>query len=281
MKVLVNEIRRFVEPGTTLEDLRRRFKPSADILIKNGFPAEAGVELHEGDRVTLIVKGEKPSSAELEVLMAARHTPGVHERMKAASIAVAGLGGLGSTAAIALARIGVGRLILVDFDRVEPSNLNRQAYRIEHIGLPKCEAMTDLLSKINPAVRVEAHRLECTPENSPRLFAEADIILECFDMAEAKVMLLETVARELPGTYLISSSGVAGYGGGNAIQARRLGERVFIVGDMVSEAGPGMGLMAPRVGIAAHLQADLAVALLMDPEKAAAELPEVDDPELD
>jgi sulfur carrier protein ThiS adenylyltransferase len=188
------------------------------------------------------------------------------------------LGGLGSTAAVALGRIGIGRLILVDFDVVEPSNLNRQAYLVEHIGKAKTEAMTGLLERINPFVRVDAHKEELTPDNIPDLFRTADVILECFDRAEAKIMLLETVTRSLPNTWLVLASGVAGYGNGNDIRARRLDRRVFVVGDMVSGVEPGRGLMAPRVGIAAHQQADLAAALILDAEAAVSRIPEAVDP---
>ena len=216
--------------------------------------------------VVLIRRGEIPKADELEALMVARHTPGVHERMKASVVGIAGLGGLGSAVAIALARIGIGTLILADFDLVEPSNLNRQHYLIEHIGAAKTDAIARILANINPYIQVITHKVVLDRNNIPELFQPADAIVECFDRAEAKAMIIQTVAEFMPETYVIGASGLAGYGDSNSIQTMRLGEKIFIVGDLVKAAEPGRGLMAPRVGIAAHHQANLVVTLLMEPE---------------
>lgn len=275
MTVMVNERSESVQTGITASAVRDRFKPSADVLVVNGFPATTDTILKEGDQVVLIRRGEIPMQDELEALMVARHTPGVHKRMKSAVVGVAGLGGLGSAVAIALARMGIGTLILADFDVVEPSNLNRQNYFTEHIGMPKTEAMGQILSRINPYIRVRAHTVILTPDNIPDIFKSATIIVECFDGADAKAMIIETAADTLPKTFVIGASGLAGYGDSNGIQTRRLGEKVFIVGDLMMAARPGRGLMAPRVGIAAGHQANLVVSLLMDAEAAVKKIPDM------
>jgi sulfur carrier protein ThiS adenylyltransferase len=267
--VLINEKRSPIPAGLTVGDLREQIKPDADLLVINGFPATADTTLEEGDRVVFIRRGEIPRADELETLMVARHTPGVHERMKRATVGIAGLGGLGSTVAIALARMHIGTLILVDFDLVEPSNLNRQQYSIEHIGMAKTDAMTRILSNINPYVRVDTHQVVVDKKNVCEIFQRADIIVECFDKAEAKAVLIQAVAEFLPERYVIGASGVAGYGDSNSIQTRKLGQRIFLVGDLAKAAQPGQGLMAPRVGIAAHHQANLVINLLMDGEDLA------------
>lgn len=275
LSVLINEIKHSVPKNISLGLLKKQVKPDADILVVNGYPAEEGLLLKEGDRVTLIKRGEKPRAEDLDVLMAARHTPGVHERMQKASVGIAGLGGLGSSVAIALARMGIGTLILVDFDVVEPSNLNRQQYFIEHLGQHKTEAMADILASVNPNIRLVKHNLVLDKANLVQVFSAADIIVECFDRAEQKVMILEAVDALLPEAYFVGASGLAGYGGSNTIRSRRLGEKIFLVGDLVKAAEPGQGLMAPRVGIAAHHQANLVVSLIMDPQKAADELEDI------
>jgi sulfur carrier protein ThiS adenylyltransferase len=132
LNIRVNEIKKIVPTGTTVSRLLEMEKSGADIFIVNGFPAQENQILQDGDGVVLIKRGEIPGPDELEILMTARHTPGVHQCMKKAVVAIAGLGGLGSAAAVSLARMGVGTLILVDFDVVEPSNLNRQQYFLEH-----------------------------------------------------------------------------------------------------------------------------------------------------
>jgi sulfur carrier protein ThiS adenylyltransferase len=184
MKITLNERPVEISRGESLYQVAARFKPAADLIIWNGFPVGEDRPLCEGDEVVLIRRGEQPSQDELEALMAARHTPGVHQKLKRACVGVAGCGGLGSNVALSLARVGLGRLILVDFDVVVPSNLNRQQYFVEQIGDYKVDALKANLERANPFVRVETHCLELTPANIPLIFADADVIVEAFDKAE-------------------------------------------------------------------------------------------------
>lgn len=262
--IIINEQEQSVPVDLTVGELRDRVKPDADVIVVNGFPCTPEAGLKDGDRVALIKRGEIPKPDELEALMVARHTPGVHTRMKEATVGIAGLGGLGSAVAIALTRMGIGTLILADFDLVEPSNLNRQHYNIEHIGIAKVDAMARILAGINPYIQIHTNKVLLSGDNIPRIYKEADIIVECFDSAEAKAMIIKTVTKLLPETYIIGASGLAGYGDSNSIRTNRLGEKIFVVGDFLKAAEPGRGLMAPRVGIAAHHQANLVVDLLMD-----------------
>jgi sulfur carrier protein ThiS adenylyltransferase len=266
VQITVNERPVLIGPGETLDDVRRRFKPSADIVVLNGFPVEEDRPLSEGDRVTLIERGVQPSQDELEALLIARHTPGIHERLKRACVGIAGCGGLGSHVALSLARVGIGRLILVDPDVVEPSNLNRQHYFVDQIGAYKVDALKEILLRANPFVEVETHRLRLTAENIPCVFADADVIVEAFDKAEAKVMIIEAVLSKMPGRPLVVGSGMAGYGRSNAIHTRREGD-LIICGDEVTEARPGRGLMAPRVAIAANHQANVVLEILVGREE--------------
>ncbi|WP_305043519.1 sulfur carrier protein ThiS adenylyltransferase ThiF [Geoalkalibacter sp.] len=266
MTVWINEQPRELPVGTRLFAVRDLCKPEADVLIVNGFPATSDQPLRDQDRVVLIRRGERPSAGELEALMAARHTPGVHERVKGASVGIAGAGGLGSAVAVALARIGVGRLIIADFDVVEPSNLNRQQYFVDQIGLPKVEALRDNLARINPYVKVDIFNGRLTPENIPTVFAEARILVEAFDAAAQKAMLVESFRRHFPERPLVAASGLAGYQPSNTVVTRRVGAQLVLVGDGQSAARPGEGLMAPRVGIAAHHQANAVLRLLLGEE---------------
>jgi sulfur carrier protein ThiS adenylyltransferase len=264
LTVVVNEKRRSVPAGTTLGELRDLLKQGADVLIVNGFPAVPISVVAEGDQIVLIRRGEIPPADELEVCMVARHSPKIHAIMKRAVVGIAGLGGLGSNVAIALARMGIGMLVLADFDVVEPSNLNRQQYSMEHLGMLKTEAMSQILLSINPYLSVLTRQVVLDESNIPTIFGQVDIVVECFDRAEAKAMIIDVVTRSLPDTYLVGASGVAGYGSSNSVRTIRLGEKVYMVGDMCSSAEPGRGLMAPRVGIAACHQANLVVSLLVD-----------------
>ncbi|MEI6891030.1 MAG: sulfur carrier protein ThiS adenylyltransferase ThiF [Pontiella sp.] len=262
MKIQLNERRIDVAEGTTLWKLKQEDKPDADVIIYNGAAVADDIQLKEGDTVNLIKRGEVPSADELEALMVSRHTPGVHKKIKGATVGIAGLGGLGSAIAVALARIGVGKLILVDFDVVEPSNLNRQQYFIDQLGLTKAAALEANLKRINPYVVYATHCTKVTPENISDLFGEVDVMVEAFDRPDQKAMLLQ----HFKGAPLVAASGMAGYGSGETIGVRKMGDRIYIVGDRETGAAPGCGLMAPRVGICAHMQANMVLRILLGEE---------------
>lgn len=267
MKIRINEKPAEVADGLTLGGVAERHKPGADVLILNGFPGRGETLLKDGDEVFLIRRGEIPTEDELEGLMAARHTPGVHARLKQAVVGIAGVGGLGSAIVVALARVGVGRLIIADFDVVEPSNLNRQQYFIDQIGEYKVDALACNLRRINPYVTVETHRVLLTPENIPAIFADCSIVVEAFDRADMKAMLVNRVLEVMPQSRVIAASGLAGYGPNDSITTLKVSSRLYVVGDTVSEARPGNGLMAPRVGIAAHHQANQVIRIILGEEE--------------
>ena len=262
MNIKLNE-QPFETSAKTLFALRDAVKPKADVVILNGAAMNTDAPLKDGDEVSLITRGEMPSADELEALMASRHTPGVHAKLKAATVGIAGLGGLGSAIAVALARVGVGKLIVADFDVVEPSNLNRQQYFVDQIGMLKTDALVSNLRKINPYVQVEAHAVKLTPENL-QAFGTVDVMIEAFDRADQKAMLLQAFTAQKPDVPFIGASGMAGFGPEETIGVKKMGRNIYIVGDLETGACPGCGLMAPRVGIAAHMQANLALRLIVE-----------------
>lgn len=244
--------------------LKAELQDHAEVVILNGYQTAEDLPLRDGDTVTLIRKGVMPAEPELEQMLCARHTPAVHEKVKNASIAIAGLGGLGSNIAVMLARTGVGRLLLVDFDTVEPSNLNRQCYFISHLGMKKTEAMQSQLRQINPYITVETETVRVTAENAAELFRDADIICEAFDDPAAKATLTNTVLTAFPEKKLVASSGMAGYGSANTIRTRKVFRNLYLCGDGETAAQPGCGLMAPRVTVCAAHQANMILRLLLN-----------------
>lgn|SRR4030043_253914 len=265
--IKVNEKEILISSNTSLFQLKNQFKPNTDVIIYNSFPVNSDCPLIEGDEIVFIKKGELPSPEEFESLMMSRHTPGIHQKIKKSIVGIAGLGGLGSAIAIALARIGVGKLILVDFDVVEPSNLNRQQYFIHQIGMPKVEALQENLSKINPHIRILIYHEKLDRNNIEKIFKEVEVVVEAFDRSEEKAMLINAVSEKMPDKYIVAASGVAGYGDNNEIKTIRFSSKIFIVGDQETAAQPGVGLMAPRVGIAAHHQANTVLRILLGEEK--------------
>lgn len=182
--------------------------------------------------------------------------------LRAGSVGIAGAGGLGSNAAVSLARAGVGRLVIADFDKIEASNLNRQQFFIDQVGRSKVEALRENLLKINPFAEYEIHEVCITRENTAEVFGSADILIEAFDRAEAKQMLIETWLAKFPERPVIAASGLSGFGGNRKLRTRRMGN-LYICGDEASQPAPGISPMAPRVGIVANMQANLAVELLV------------------
>ncbi|MFA7257211.1 MAG: sulfur carrier protein ThiS adenylyltransferase ThiF [Kiritimatiellales bacterium] len=262
LNIKLNE-KPFETAAKTLFELRDAVKLSADVVILNGAAMSEDASLKEGDEVSLITRGEMPSADELEALMASRHTPGVHAKVKTATVGIAGLGGLGSAVAVALARVGVGKLIVADFDVVEPSNLNRQQYFVDQIGMFKTDALVSNLRKINPYVEVESHAVKLVPDNLFPMFGKVNVMIEAFDRADQKSMLLQAFTAQKPDVPFIGASGMAGFGPEETIDVKKMGRNIYIVGDLETGARPGCGLMAPRVGIVASMQANLALRLIV------------------
>lgn len=188
----------------------------------------------------------------------------IDEKLRLATVGVAGLGGLGSAVSVALARCGVGRLIIADFDVVEESNLSRQHYFTDQIGRRKVDCTIENVSRVNPDVKVAGHHERLDSCNVRVIFAEADVIAECFDRAEEKQMIVETVLGKMDGPAIVTVSGLAGYGGSNGIQTRRISERLILVGDGCSAVDGDVAAMAPRVGIAACHQANAIVEVIIN-----------------
>lgn len=263
MKIFLNEVPTEVSENTTAYKFRDGIDKNCDVVVLNGFPLNEDKMLNEGDRVTLIQKGKIPSEDELEALLIARHTPNIHNKLKNGKVAILGLGGLGSNIAVSLSRVGVGSLVLVDYDVVEPSNLNRQQYFVEHIGMKKTEALKNILEKINPFVNIETKDIFVTKENIEFL-KDSDIIIEAFDDAKCKAMICNATLKNFRDKYLIASSGMAGYYDSNDIKTKKIRDKFYICGDFEHEAKEGDGLMAPRVAICANHMANLAMKILID-----------------
>lgn len=180
------------------------------------------------------------------------------------SVGIAGAGGLGSNCAVALARCGVGTLVIADFDIVELQNLNRQYYFTGQVGLMKTVALRESISIINPEVNVITYQKKLDRRNIFEIFSGCNVIVEAFDNAEMKEMLIETVQMKMPGTPLIVASGLAGWGRTNEIICRKIDNTLYVCGDESSEISESMPPLAPRVGIVANMQANVVLDILMN-----------------
>ena len=205
-----------------------------------------------------------PAKEALEQALRERQGAELAARFSAAAVAVCGLGGLCSHIAGFLARAGVGRLILIDFDRVDLTNLHRQQYKASQVGRYKTEALAENLREAAPYLSLELRTVRLTAENVPSLLEGADVICEALDEAAAKAMLVNTVLEQLPEKYLVAASGMAGLGSANTIHTRRLTGRFYLCGDGVSDVADGIGLVAPRVALCAAHQAHMVLRILSE-----------------
>lgn len=203
-----------------------------------------------------------PSREVMREALNIRHGEDLQNKISAARVAVCGLGGLGSNIAIALARAGVGHLHLIDFDRVDLTNLNRQQYAVGQLGQYKTDALRETLSLISPYCDVTCDTVRVTEENLPDLLRNEDYICEAFDRAEAKAMLVSGVLEHFPEKYLVAGSGLAGLGSANTIQTRRVSQRFYLCGDGTSDSSVGLGLVASRVLVCAAHEANMILRLI-------------------
>ena len=234
-----------------------------DIFIVDGFAIKEDSELKDGSNVVFIRRGVMPEREVLRAMIASRNSPELNLALSKAVVGVAGLGGLGSNIALSLARVGVKKLVLADFDVVEPSNLNRQQYFVRHIGMQKTQALKELINDVNPFVEVETHDIFLDEKNVASVFGECEILCEAFDNVAGKAMILNEASASLKDKKIIGASGMAGYFSSNLIKTIKFAKNVYLCGDLTNEAKIGQGLMAPRVAVCANHEANLAIRLLM------------------
>ena len=203
-----------------------------------------------------------PSREEWIAALVERHGEERQNAFLSATVAICGLGGLGSNIATTLTRAGVGKLILIDFDKVDITNLNRQQYKMSQLGRPKTECCLENLRDISPYTEIEIHTVKLTEENIPELLGEADIICEAFDKADQKAMLVNTVLETFPDKYMLSGTGMAGFGSANTIQSRKVFGRFYLCGDEKSDVNDGIGLVASRVMVCAAHEAHMVLRIL-------------------
>lgn len=203
-----------------------------------------------------------PSRTEMMRVLEERHGKERQAVFTAATVAVCGLGGLGSNIAVSLARAGIGKLILIDFDRVDVSNLHRQQYKAAQVGIYKTDALSENLKEIAPYIELETHTVRVSEDNIEELLNGADVICEAFDDPKAKAALTNSVLERMPDKYLVAASGMAGFGSANSIKTRKITSRFYLCGDGVSDVNDGGGLVSSRVMLCAAHQAHTVLRIL-------------------
>ena len=190
----------------------------------------------------------------------------IKKKLGESSVGIAGLGGLGSNAAVALARAGIGRLILVDFDVIEENNLTRQYYFLNQIGKLKVDALKENIEKINPEVTIKTLKLKLERGSMEKPFTDVDVVIEALDSAETKAAFIEEILTKLRNKPVVSASGVAGYGHSDRITTQRLG-KLHMCYDECALSSDEDVLMAPRVAIMANWEANLALEIILGEDK--------------
>jgi sulfur carrier protein ThiS adenylyltransferase len=186
----------------------------------------------------------------------------IKNKLKNCTVGIAGAGGLGSNCAVALARVGIGTLIISDFDIVTESNLNRQYFFKDQLGQKKVLALKRNIERINPEVNLITHDCKLNENNIVDIYKNCDVVVEAFDLAEMKKMLIETFLSALPEMPLVLGLGMAGWGKNNEIKFRK-SENLYICGDEESEISEDNPPLAPRVGMVANMQANTVLEILL------------------
>ncbi len=267
IKVSLNGNDYRVDSHLTIGRFLSEYYPDFDLVIVNTvLNPDLNYELKNGDRVVAFKKGSIPDGVSLKDLMFARQPEDFTDKLQGSTVGIAGLGGLGSVVGENLVRAGVGRLVVVDFDIVEPSNINRQRYFINQIGRYKVNAFKENMKKISPFTEIEGYIIKVS-RNNVDIFEECQIIAECFDDPSSKAELVSAIRDRLPDKIVVASSGIAGFGSEKSVVVRRISDKIYVVGDGESEVKDRIGLVATRVGIAASIQSHLIVRLILGLEK--------------
>ncbi len=256
MKLFVNGVETSIDKPLNLLQLSKLLNMEADIFIVNSFPNDTSYTVKENDNISFIKKGTLPKREHLEYLLNCRQGITITNVLKNSKVVICGCGGLGSNVAVSLARSGIGYIKLIDFDVVEPSNINRQCYFINQIGEYKTNALKNIITEINPYINVDVSNILLDESNIIDEVGGFQVILECFDNVKSKLMLIEKCTAMLSNSFIIGASGVAGYFDTDIIKIKKLGVNALIVGDFENEAGENIPLMAPRVAVAAAIQAN-------------------------
>jgi sulfur carrier protein ThiS adenylyltransferase len=203
-----------------------------------------------------------PSREEFRRALVQKQGEQITEKLAQATVAICGLGGLGSNIAIGLARAGVKKLVLVDFDKVDVTNLQRQHFKAFQVGMSKSEALVENLKEIAPYVELESYNEKVSEANIDKFVKDADVVCEAFDNPEAKSMLVNEVLEKYPQKYLVAASGMAGTDSANTITTRKISKRFYLCGDGASDVARGLELLAPRVMVCAAHQALTVIRIL-------------------
>ncbi|MCF0130667.1 MAG: thiamine biosynthesis protein ThiF [Pseudobutyrivibrio sp.] len=203
-----------------------------------------------------------PQKEEWLAALEKRHGKVLQNKISNTTVAICGLGGLGSNIAVSLARAGIGKLILIDYDKVDITNLHRQQYKACQLGEDKTNALRNNLLEIAPYIGIETHTTRLAEDNITTLLKDADFICEAFDVAESKAMLVNEVLEKMPEKYLIAASGMAGFDDANLIKTRKITSKFYLCGDGKSDVNDGIGLVSSRVMLCAAHQAHIVLQIL-------------------
>ena len=185
------------------------------------------------------------------------------KKVQSARIGIAGAGGLGSNCALHLVRVGFRKLTIVDFDVIDSTNLDRQFYFHDQVGVNKVRALEENLLRINPGLELNMVEKKIEKNNVRAIFGDCDIIAECLDTAKYKTILVEELLRMKK--MVIAASGLGGIGSSDNIKVHRIKENLIMIGDLGSDIDKAPAL-SPRVNIAAAKQADVILEYVLKTE---------------
>lgn len=265
--VKVSENKRLIELLEDLTEINDELTNEFNFFVNGKAINDINFELKKNDEVCICKKNSLPTKEIISKMMSSRLTKEVYEKIINGKVMVLGLGGLGFNIALSLARTSVGKLILIDFDTVDFTNLNRQNYFLKHVGKLKTESLKEQINEINPHVDVETINLKIDSKNIDDLLERCEdeqiILCEAFDKPELKEMIFNKVAFTYENIKLVMGSGMAGYLSSNSIKTKRVLNRIYICGDETSDSSTLNGLISPRVTLCAMHEANMILRLIL------------------
>ena len=263
MQITLNGVAKEISETVTLGELvEKEGLGFSETRLINGFSKDDATLLLAGDDVLLLEMDKLPTKALYERLWSARYGKDYFEKLQNTKVCICGVGGLGSHIALSLARLGIGKLCLIDKDVVDMTNLGRQSYEVSDLGQPKVFAMKALIERITPLVQVEAIYDELNDTNYDTYLKNYPYVMEAFDSATNKANLTEFILATYPDTVLLGASGMSGIGEPNRITTKKVFSNYYLSGD--GESDMGLGLLAPRVMLCAAHQATMLLNLILE-----------------
>lgn len=266
MEIILNYSHLNISEKMTIKQLIEDEQLAAvNLIVVNGVLENEDYELKANDEVLAIDKHKLVDGEIIKRALFARNNSYLVTALKQTKVVILGCGGIGSNVARLLVQSGIEQLTLIDYDVVDPTNLNRQFYTYNQIGSYKIDCLGDNLQAINPNVKLTKLNVHLDKDNIASYTAGYDFVIDGFDTPLMKSLIVNSSGWH--GSYLILANGMAGIKPASEIVTRKLTDDVYVCGDGSNGVKPRIGLMATQVTLVASQMANKIIEIINDREK--------------